>query len=63
MSSAVPNDDEKGIPDSGNQADNNNSANGGQAPRVVVNDQGDELGDYIPPERPETCAACTVMEA
>ena len=48
MSSAVPNDDEKGIPDSGNQADNNNSANGGQAPRAAVNEEEDGMGISFP---------------
>ena len=57
MSSAVPNDDEKGIHDSGNQPDNNNSANGGQDPRLVVNEEDDELEDFNPPE---SCAACGI---
>ena len=62
MSSAVPNDYEKGIPDSGNQANNNNSANGEHDSRNVVNEEEEDIGNFIPPAHPEACAACSVKE-
>ena len=62
MSSAVLNDDEKGIPDSGNQAVNINSANGEHDSRNVVNEEEEDIGNFIPPAHPEACAACSVKE-
>ena len=55
MSSAAPNDEERGIPNPGNPPDNNNSANGGHDPRNDENEAEEELDDFIAPPSADAC--------
>jgi hypothetical protein len=62
MSSAAENDENQGVPQSGNQP-NNSSENEGQDPRLVnVSEEEVVLEEYVPAEHPDTCQACPVKD-
>jgi hypothetical protein len=62
MSSAAQNDENQGVPHSGNQP-NNSSENGGQDPRSENENDDEGDIDFVPPPHPEACQACDIYES